>query len=607
MPVVVLDRVAKRHAEKQVLAGVTLGVDDGDRVGVIGRNGSGKTTLLRLLAGAEEPDDGRVTYSGGARLSYVPQEPALDDAATALEAATAVVAGRVGDGARAAAAPAVAAAAAAVDEDTGRRVVAFLDRLGVADPQRRVGELSGGQRKRVALAGGLARDVDLLILDEPTNHLDVDAVEWLEQHLRARRGALLLVTHDRYLLDRLATRIVEVVDGALHTGYGTYADYLETRALREEQAARVEQKRRNRARTELEWLRRGPRARTSKARYRVDRAHELLASGPGPAAADMELGLPSRRLGTRVVDVLDAGKRYGDRWVLRHLTHRLAAGARIGVVGPNGAGKTTLLSLVAGRIAPDEGEVERGETVAVGWYGQDPEPLPPGQRVLDALQEVVLETRLADGERITAGELLERFGFPSQAQRGLVGELSGGERRRLELLRVLASAPNLLLMDEPTNDLDLDTLGVLEDELDRWRGAVVVASHDRYFLDRVCDDLFSVEPDGTIRHHPGGWTAWRDARDAEQRAARAAPADRRDDTRPRRPRRLAHRERQELAGLERRIPELETRRDQLTATLSSAPDNDALRAAGEELTRVLAELETAEARWLDLAELAEAG
>jgi len=604
MPVVVLDRVAKRHAEKQVLAGVTLGVDGGDRVGVIGRNGSGKTTLLRLLAGVEDPDEGRVTYAGGARLSYVPQEPALDDAATALAAATAVAAGQVGDGARPAGAR---ARGSEVDDDTGRRVVAFLDRLGVADPQRRVGELSGGQRKRVALAGGLARDVDLLILDEPTNHLDVDAVEWLEQHLRARRGALLLVTHDRYLLDRLATRIVEVADGALHSGYGTYADYLETRALREEQDARVEQKRRNRARTELEWLRRGPKARTSKARYRVDRAHELLASGPGPAA-DMELGLPSRRLGTRVVDVLDAGKRYGDRWVLRHLTHRLPAGARIGVVGPNGAGKTTLLSLVAGRIAPDEGEVERGETVAVGWYGQDPEPLPPGQRVLDALQEVVLETRLADGERITAGELLERFGFPSQAQRGLVGELSGGERRRLELLRVLATAPNLLLMDEPTNDLDLDTLGVLEDELDRWRGALVVASHDRYFLDRVCDDLFSVEPDGTIRHHPGGWTAWREAREAEQRAARPAPPapDRRDDGRPRR-RRLAHRERQELAGLERRIPELEARRDALTATLSSAPDNDALRAAGEELTGVLAELEIAEARWLDLAELAEAG
>ncbi|MGH8908403.1 MAG: ABC-F family ATP-binding cassette domain-containing protein, partial [Egibacteraceae bacterium] len=483
-----LERVTKRYAEKLPLDGVSLGVDDGDLVGVIGRNGSGKSTLLRILAGVEEPDSGRAVHANHLRVAYLDQEPALDPA---LEVAAVL---------------------------GGRQAEAMVDRLGIREVDRRIGELSGGQRKRVALARVLADDasldpvggeVGLLVLDEPTNHLDVGAVQWLEDLLGARRGALVLVTHDRYLLNRLATRIVEVHRGLLHTHQGSYEAYLEARAQRAAHAEATEQRRRNRARTELDWLRRSPAARTSKSKHRVAQA-QALAEQPEPAepAGVAEFDLPSRRLGSKVVDLHHAGKRYGDRWVLRGIDHRLAPGARIGLVGPNGAGKTTLLSLIAGRIEPDEGSVRTGDTVVAGWYGQDPEPLPPAQRVFDVVDEEVRTARLTSGEWVGAGGLLERFGFDAQAQRGWVGELSGGERRRLELLRVLAAAPNLLLLDEPTNDLDLDTLGLLEAYLDRWPGAFVVATHDRYFLDRVCRDVYSIEPDGSLRHHPGGWAAY---------------------------------------------------------------------------------------------------
>ena len=635
MNLVSLDGVSRRHADTQVLDDVTLGIDEGDRVGVIGRNGSGKSTLLRLIAGADEADSGRIVMGAGVRIGYVPQEPAFDPSQRVLAA---VLDAGAGAGATASAAlraaAALEAAAAALEAaptdpgaqarletatrtmdaeggwDLERRARALLDRLGIADVGQRLGALSGGQRKRVALARGLAAEAELLILDEPTNHLDVDAVEWLEGELAGLRGALVLVTHDRYLLDRVATRIVEVEGGALHGGHGSYADYLETRVRRDEMAAATERRRQNRARTELAWLRRGARARTRKASYRVERAHELLAGGPDAEAAEIDVALPSRRLGSKVVNLHGAGKRYGDRWVLRGVEHRFSRNARVGVVGPNGAGKTTLLVLIAGRLEPDEGKVSIGDTVVPGWYGQDPVALPPAQRVIDAVKDVVLEATLPDGGKVGAGALLERFGFPPSGQRGRVGELSGGERRRLELLRVLATTPNLLLLDEPTNDLDLDTLAILEEFLDGWTGALVVASHDRYFLDRVCDELFSIEVDGGVRHHPGGWSAWR----AEQRARDAAPGrgSAREQTQPEpaapeRPRRLGYAERRELTTVERQVSDLEQRRGVLEQAVQGAGDDyQAARAAGEELAAVLSSLEVAESRWLELASQAEA-
>ncbi len=567
-----LDGVAKRYAERQVLAGVTLGIAEGDRIGVIGLNGSGKSTLLRLIAAVEPPDSGRVVFASGVRVGHVPQEPAFDPASTVFD----------------------------VVPDRSAR--ALLDRLGLTPyGDHRIGDLSGGQRKRVALARGLAADADLLVLDEPTNHLDINAVEWLESILRARGGALVLVTHDRYLLDRLATRIVEVAGGELRTGYGSYADYLKARVRIQDQAIAVERRRANRARVELAWLRRSPAARTSRDRLRTRRAEELLAAA-GPEREEIDFGLPTRRLGTRVVDLLEAGKRYGDRWVLCGVEHRLARGARIGVVGANGAGKTTLLALIAGRLAPDEGRVVVGDTVVPGWYGQDPEPLPDRLRVIDAVDEMARQTVLPDGRQIGASGLLERFGFPAVLQGAWVGQLSGGERRRLELLRVLAGVPNLLLLDEPTNDLDVDTLTILEEFLDTWPGALVVASHDRYLLDRVCDDIFAIS-DSRVRHHPGGWSAWRAAqRDTVSTAPRGSRPSRHSE----RSRKLGYAERRELVSLERRLSDLETRKADLTAALQrGGADYDVVRVAGEELTGVLAELDAAETRWLELAEIGE--
>ncbi|MPZ88183.1 MAG: ATP-binding cassette domain-containing protein [Nitriliruptorales bacterium] len=637
MTLLSLDGVAKRYADTQVLRGITLGIHDGDRIGVIGLNGSGKSTLLRIMAGVSEPDEGRVVTGSMVRIGYVAQEPDLDPDDRVLPAVMGRSRGTappspavraLGEFERATAALQAApederahalleSATRLMDAEGGwqleRRAHALLDRLGVSEVHRPISALSGGQRKRVALARGLATEAELLILDEPTNHLDLEAIAWLEDELHARSGALVLVTHDRYLLDRLATRVVEVESGTIHAGLGSYADYLEARARREEQAAAAERRRRNRARTELAWLRRGPRARTSKARYRVRQAREVVEMRPDAEPEDLNLRIPSRRLGSKVVNLHNAGKRYDDRWVLRGIDHRLAPGARIGVVGPNGAGKTTLLAMIAGRVRPDAGKIIAGETVVTGWYGQDPEVLPPTQRVIDAVEEVVREVAI-DGPKLTSGQLLERFGFPPALQRSWVGQLSGGERRRLELLRVLGTMPNLLLLDEPTNDLDLDTLGVLEELFDSWPGALMVASHDRYFLDRVCHDLFAIEPDGTVAHHPGGWSAWREAVAAETRSRREhAAAERPPPSRQapqlggqRRARKLGYRERRELESLDRRLSHLEERKTTLTMALQHAVDDyETSRAVSEELAEVLAALESAEMRWLELAEIGE--
>jgi ABC transport system ATP-binding/permease protein len=582
--VISLEGVVKQHAEKRVLDGVTFGVADDERVGVIGVNGSGKSTLLKLIAGLQPADRGRVVLANHVRLHYLPQEPDLDPGDTALgavlgseseQARTARAFERATAAVRAdptdrAAQDGLERANAAMDAtgawDLEHRARALLDKLGVVDVDAPVGGRSGGQRKRIALAAALVEPVELLILDEPTNHLDVDVVEWLEGVLAGWPRALLMVTHDRYLLEKVVNRVVEVHDGDLYAHHGSYADYLEARQLREEQAQAADRKRANLARTELEWLRRGPKARTSKAKYRVDRATELVGAARYEERDELQIALPSRRLGGKVVNLHNAGKRYGDRVVLRDVDHKLAPDERLGIVGPNGSGKSTLLNLIAGRIEPDEGSVRQGETVHIGYYGQDPRPLAPRTRVIDAVLEVVRETQLNSGLKVTAGQLLERFLFDDDAQKAFVEELSGGERRRLELLLVLADAPNLLILDEPTNDLDLDTLAVLEAYLDEWQGCLVVASHDRFFLDRVCESLVGIEPDGTVRHHPGGWSAWR-ARKAEQESlAKASRKAQSPDAaaQPKAPaQKRTYNEQRELRSLEARVGKLEARKAEL--------------------------------------------
>ncbi len=574
-----LESVSKSYPENPVLDGVSLGVSARERIAVIGRNGSGKSTLLRIVAGDEQPDAGQVIRSTSLRVSALDQDPRFPAAATV---------GRV--------------------VGSRRQAIAMADRLGLTDPEAAVATLSGGQRKRLALAVALAADANLLVLDEPTNHLDIDMIEWMEDHLLGRSTALLLVTHDRYLLDRVATRVVEVHDRRLHPHQGSYEGFLEARIAREEQEAAAEHRRRQRQRVELEWLRRSPKARTSKARYRVRQAQALLATGKRPVRGDVDFDLPARRIGSKVVNLHNAGKRYGDRWVLRNVSHKLPADARIGVVGPNGAGKTTLLRLIAGHLQPDEGKVTLGTTISPGWYGQDVRAVPPATRVQAAVKEVAEHTRTADGITIPAHALLERFLFTGPMQRTPVGDLSGGERRRLELLLVLMRAPNLLLLDEPTNDLDLETLAALEEYLDGWPGALAVASHDRYFLDRVCSDIFSIEADGNVRHHPGGWSGyWQWRQDvvatAPEPAAAGSVARRRRTTR----KGLTYVAQREYDQLGARIPELEARREALAGRLDAAgADYEEATRVGKELEEVLAELDAAETRWLELSEQADA-
>ena len=644
-----VERARLRYIDKVILDGVSLGVDDGDRVGVIGRNGGGKSTLLRVLAGVEAPDEGNVVHANRLVVEFVRQDPELDLDKTALE----VVLDADSEPGR------LHRQFAAKPDDP--RLVALMEARGLWDfehvaramldrfdipADRPLRERSGGQRMRVALARGLVHSdvasrtgdaLPLLILDEPTNHLDLDAIEWLEQRIGDQRGAVVIVTHDRYLLDRVATRIVEIADGEVHTEHGSYADYLANRAERAQRAAAAERRRAGRLRTELDWLQRSPPARTSKSRARIERAQSLLMAEPGDdGPGDVRIDLPARRLGSKVASIHNVGYRYdgapdeGGRagaragLVVRGVTANLQPGARIGLVGPNGSGKTTLLRLIAGDLEPTEGSVRLGSTVHLGWYGQHTAAPSQRQRVVDAVKDVVLETKFAepgstrhapdrlrrtstkvDGITLSATQLLERFLFPPAMQQAYVSELSGGERRRLELLRVLATAPNLLLLDEPTNDLDLDTLGVLESYLDTWPGTLVTASHDRFFLDRVCRRLWALEPGGTIREHVGGWSAYREhrarAQVAQPRQAPTTPEQPRGRARGTRDARLSYNEQRRLKSLEREMPLLEQRRDQLNQDLIAAA-GDHVRAgqlAGA-LDAVMSELDRAETQWLEL-------
>jgi ATP-binding cassette subfamily F protein uup len=571
-----LEGVTKSYPEIPVLNGVSLGVSAGEHIGVIGRNGSGKSTLLRIIADTEEPDDGSIVRASGLRVSALVQDPTF--------VADATVGGVLG---------------------AARRAIALADRLGLTDTSAECSSLSGGQRKRLALALALAAECDLLILDEPTNHLDVDIIDWLEDHLRSRREAILLVTHDRYLLDRVANRIIEVHDHLLHSHQGTYEDYLEVAATRETHEAAVEHRRRQRLRTELAWLRRSPKARTTKARYRVKLAEELIAQQRRTVKQELTIDLPSRRIGSKVVNLYNVGKRYDERWVLRHLEYKMQPDARIGIVGPNGSGKTTLLNLMAVRIEPDEGKVTVGTTVHHGWYGQDPRPIPAATRVHEAVREHLDEVRLDSGMKVSGSQMLERFLFTRSQQQSTVGDLSGGERRRLELLLSLIEAPNLLLMDEPTNDLDIETLEILEEYLDAWEGALVVASHDRYFLDRVCTDIFSIEPDGSVRHHPGGWSVYREVSREQGSPASPKPATANNRSKSARTK-LTYNDQRELKELTRRVPRLEKQSAELAASLDVAGgDYERTVDISAQLAGVLEELDGAETRWLELTEEAE--
>ena len=589
-----LETVTKAFGTTVLLDTVSLGVAEGDRVGVVGRNGGGKSTLLQVLTRREPVDGGRVTQTSGLRVAAVSQGDDLDPAATVRSLV-------VGHG------PAHKWASDARVRDVLAGL--FGDRTSLdAFLDRSVGPMSGGERRRVALARALVGEHDLLVLDEPTNHLDVEGIDWLAHHLAARREAVVVVTHDRWFLDEVCSVTWEVQGGSVHAYEGGYSAYVLARAERDRLQATLDARRANLVRKELAWLRRGPPARTSKPRFRIDAANELIAQEP-PARDGVELmRFAGARLGRTVYDVEDATLAVGDRVLLDHLTWHLGPGDRIGVAGVNGSGKTSLLRMLTGDLSPSAGRVVRGVTVRPAYLSQDVVELDPTLRVLEAVEAVRRQVDLGKGRVMTASQLCDRFGFVGTAQWTPVGDLSGGERRRLQLLRLLMDEPNVLLLDEPTNDLDIDTLTSLEDLLDGWPGSLLVVSHDRYFLERVCDRTVALLGDGRLRDLPGGvdeYLALRRA-SADSSGPRGSASSRDEAGVPAASPADATRlraQRKELARLDRQLERLRrqeaTLHDEMAA---AATDHEQVLALDARLRAVTAERAAMEEQWLEVAE-----
>jgi ATP-binding cassette subfamily F protein uup len=636
MTILSVESIAKQYGQRPLFRDVTFGMLRGERLGIIGVNGSGKSSLLRVVAGLEPPDSGRVTTAGGIHLAYLPQDPQIDPGISVLDAVfagdtptmrllrsyeqlSAALEARPGETGLIERLSALAPqmdALGAWDAETAARSI--IDELGLAaHTDATVGNLSGGQRKRVAMARALVDRPDLLILDEPTNHIDTDTIAWLEEYLARIPTALLLVTHDRYFLDRLIGRVIEH-DRGRATGYqGNYERFLEQKAERLLQEAAAEEAYQNLLRKELAWLRRGARARTTKQKAHVERVHALMEQRPDAAQGRVEIDTAAgRRLGKRVVELKHVGKGYGERRLIADLTLEIRPRDRIGIIGPNGSGKSTLLNMIAGRATPDTGGIVVGETVHIAYYDQEAAGLDESMRVVDYIREAAELIRGREGALVAATSMLERFLFTQEQQWAYISTLSGGERRRLYLLRQLVEQPNLLLLDEPTNDLDIQTLSVLEDYLDDFQGAVVAVSHDRYFLDRVAQRTFAFEDGGRVVEYPGGYSMYLSYRPAKQPAA---PRDERAKAAGRTAgvereaaggaskggRKLSTKERRELEQLEGRIAELERERDRLAAALNGAGgDYTRYASLADELARLEAQIEQSFNRWAELSELA---
>lgn len=681
MNVISLENVGKTYGIAPLFEGTTIGLEDTDKIGIIGANGSGKTTLLRVIAGVEEPDTGRVVRAREKTLAYLAQNPTYDEDATVLETIFAASGGvmkliadyeaachelaptataepqpsgtaeprSLGRGQTAEPQPSGRGLSPAAEQKLLERIADLqhqlemsggweietnarnvLTQLGITDTAAKMGTLSGGQRKRVALAHELIVKPDVLILDEPTNHLDADTIEWLETYLARYTGALLLVTHDRYFLDRVTNRIFEIDRGTVQSFGGNYGFYLEAKEKQETLRAAESHKREQLIRKELAWLRRGAKARTRKSKHRVAAAYDLMAQPKDRAKAEVDIAIGSSRLGKRIIELEHVSKAYGDLKLVEDLTYLLKRDDRVGIIGANGSGKTTLLEMITGRVKPDRGEIAVGQTVVIGYYDQESRALDDDMRVLDYIREIAEYVPTADGNRITAGQMLEKFLFPPAMQYSVIGNLSGGERRRLYLLRVLMASPNVLLLDEPTNDLDIPTLIALEEYLDDFPGALIVVSHDRYFLDRTIDQVFRFEGHGRVREYPGDYSTYLEFRERERAQAstdvspdatklggnsestpsnaKNAPADGTLAPAAAPPKKLTFKEKRELEELESRIAATEARLPQIDAELIEFGSQ-----AGRvhelflEQQTLQAQLETDLTRWTELAERADVG
>ncbi len=529
MNILSVEQISKNYGNKGLFQNLTFGINQGEKIGLIGINGTGKSTLLKLLSGWEKPDSGRIIYSSNARIGYLPQNPEFNEQHSVLEE---VLQGNspVIKVVREYEEILIRAEHYPTDRSLQNSLIelgeemdavnawqvesdakTILTKLGITNFEAKIHVLSGGQRKRVALAAALINPVDLLILDEPTNHIDDQTITWLELYLKERKGALLMVTHDRYFLDRVAERILELSDGNLYSYSGNYSLFLEKKAEREELEKTLSVKRRNLFKRELAWIKRGAKARSTKQQARIDRFEELQEQMADTEQNSMEIIAGSSRLGKKIITLEQVSKSYDGRCIIDRLDYIFARNDRIGIIGPNGIGKSTLLNLISGKLAPDEGQVQMGPTVKIGHFNQEYSKLPEEKRVIDYIKDQAEHLQTDDGRSISASQLLERFLFPPLLQWAPIHKLSGGEKRRLFLLRILMSNPNVLLLDEPTNDLDIQILSILEDFLADFSGVVIAVSHDRYFLDRIAEKLLIFTGKGRVEYFVGNFSEYQEA------------------------------------------------------------------------------------------------
>lgn len=639
MSVITLRSLHKDFGIKEILKDASFSLEPMAKVGIIGTNGSGKSTLLKMMAGIEPIDGGTIWVNPSVKIVYLPQQPDLDDERTVLDQVFAdsgeqadlvreyeVLSDKLAHGqgdldqvlARLSDVTHRMDETGAWDLETNAKII--LTQLGIEDFEAKVGSLSGGYRKRIALATALLSSPDVLLMDEPTNHLDALSVEWLQSYLKRFRGALLLITHDRYFLDQVTNGIVEIDRADLYSYDGNYSYYLEKKALAEESAVSTQRKHSGVLRRELEWLKRGPKARSTKQKARIDRIRDMQNQSFKQVQGKVEISTVGRRIGKKVIELNQISKGFDGRSLIHNFSYEFSPEDRIGIIGPNGAGKSTLMNIITGLIQPDEGTVEIGTTIEFGYFDQhsDDLSLNPTQRVIDYLKDIAELITTSDGSVITASQMLERFLFSPNQQYAPIQMLSGGEKRRLFLLKVLMAAPNVLILDEPTNDLDVQTLAVLEDYLEDFNGCVIVVSHDRYFLDRTVDTIFSFQSDSTLRQYPGNYSVYLDFKKAEENAAAAqekANAELRKNphkasvvpdlqaTLAQSARKMSYKEKRELEQLETQIPEMEAEKIALEKTLyGKAPSGD-IKQLSDQFAALEKKIEASTERWMELSEL----
>ncbi|SEL02066.1 ATP-binding cassette, subfamily F, uup [Paenibacillus sp. cl141a] len=637
MNILTVEQVTKSYGDKILFQDASFGMEDQDKIGIIGVNGTGKSTFMRVIAGLEPPDAGKISMGNRIRVRYLAQNPEFDPDNTVLQ--------QVFEGDL----PEMKAVREYTEtmellelhpnrEDLQQKLLklnqtldtlqawqlesdakTILSKLGIRNYDAKMGTLSGGQRKRVALAAALIQPSDLLILDEPTNHIDNESVAWLEQYLQKRRGALLMITHDRYFLDRVANVMLELDHGRLFRYEANYSRFLELKAEREEREAASEQKRQNLLRSELAWIRRGAKARTTKQKARIERFEKLKDQEMVHSSGELDVSVASTRLGRKILEIEGLRKKSDDKVLIQDLSYIAVPEDRIGIVGPNGSGKSTLLNLIAGRLQPDAGEVVLGPTVKLGYFTQEHQEMDGSKRVIEYIKDEAEVVRTADGSAITAAQMLERFLFPPALQWTPIAKLSGGEKRRLYLLRVLMSAPNVLLLDEPTNDLDIQTLSVLEQYLDEFPGVCIVVSHDRFFLDRTVDKIMAFEGNGQIRVHVGSYSEYAEwmqrhggeAAGGKAEASSAKPASGGSDSgsaqeAPRERLKFSYKEQREYEQIDALIEAAENKLASIQSEMETAGSDAArLQELMKSQEETEGELEHLMERWTYLNELAE--